>query len=110
MAKRKRVHRDWPTVVRAYVASGQSVTAFCRERGISASLLYRWRRRCPDEAEPSTSSGGFVELRPVDRPAAGSGVAVVVDGSWRLEVEPGFDATTLEQVLACVERRSICSP
>ena len=110
MAKRKRVHRDWPAVVRAYLASGQSVTAFCRERGISTSLLYRWRQRCPDEPVPTASAGGFVELRPVDRPAAGSGVAVVVDGSWRLEVEPGFDAATLEQVLACVQRRSACLP
>ena len=109
MAKRKRVQRDWQAVVRAYTASGQSVTAFCRDQGISTSLLYRWRRRCLDESEPRTSSGGFVELRPVDRPAAGSGVAVVVDGGWRLEVEPGFDAATLEQVLACVERRSTCS-
>ncbi len=108
MAKHKRVHRDWPSVVQAYAASGLSVTAFCREQGISTSLLYRWRQRFPGRA-PAVASG-FVELRPVDRPAAGSGVAVVVDGGWRLEVEPGFDAATLEQVLACVARRSTCSP
>ena len=106
----RRVQRDWPAVVRAFTASGQSVAAFCRDQSISTSLLYRWRRRCPDEAEPSTSLNGFVELRPVDRPVRGSGVAVVVDGSWRLEVKPGFDTATLEQVLACVERRSACSP
>jgi hypothetical protein len=110
MAKHKRVHRDWPAVVQAYAASGLSVSAFCRDQGISASLLYRWRRRCPADPAPSAANGGFVELRPVDRPAKGSGVALVVDGSWRLEVEPGFDVTTLEQVLACVERRSTCSP
>ena len=109
MAKRKRVQRDWQAVVRAYTASGQSVTAFCRDQGISTSLLYRWRQRCPRETESSTSSAGFVELRPVDRRAS-SGVALVVDGGWRLEVEPGFDAATLEQVLVCVERRTACSP
>ena len=109
MAKHKRLRRDWPAVVQAYTASGLSVAAFCRDQGISTSLLYRWRRRCPDEAAPG-SSGSFVELRPVDRRGAGSGIAVVVDGGFRLEVEPGFDATTLERVLACVAQRSTCSP
>jgi transposase-like protein len=109
MAKRKRVQRDWPAVVQAYAASGLSVTAFCRDQGISTSLLYSWRQRYPPGTESSTSSAGFVELLPVDQPAS-SGVALVVDGGLRLEVEPGFDAATLEQVLACVERRTACSP
>ena len=109
MAKHKRVHRDWRSVVQAYAASGLSVTAFCREQGISTSLLYRWRQRFPGEVAPAVASG-FVELRPVDHRAPGSGVAVVVDGGWRLEVEPGFDAATLERVLACVARRGACSP
>ena len=51
MAKHKRVHRDWPAVVQAYTASGLSVTAFCREQGISTSLLYRWRQRIPGKRQ-----------------------------------------------------------
>ena len=51
MAKRKRVQRDWPAVVQAYAASGLSVTAFCRDQGISTSLLYRWRQRYPPGTE-----------------------------------------------------------
>lgn len=109
MVKRKRVCRDWPAIVQAHAASGLSVTAFCREQGISTSLLYRWRQRIPREATPPVA-GGFVELRSVDDQTAGSGVAVVVDGGWRLELEPGFDVATLDRVLACVARRAVCSP
>ncbi|MDP6423067.1 MAG: IS66 family insertion sequence element accessory protein TnpB [SAR202 cluster bacterium] len=109
MAKHKRVRRDWPAVVQAHAASGLSVTAFCREQGISTSLLYRWRQRIPEEAAPPVADG-FVEVRPIDHQTAGSGVAVVVDGGWRLELEPGFDAATLDRVLACVTRRAVCSP
>ena len=109
MAKRKRVWRDWSAVVQAHAATGLSVTAFCREHGISRSLLYRWRRRCQVESEPAVA-GSFVELRPVGQPAKGSGVALVIDGGWRLELEPDFDAATFERVLACVARGSTCSP
>lgn len=108
MAKHKRVRRDWPAVVQAHATSGLSVTAFCREQGMSTSLLYRWRQRIPGQASPMAD--GFVELRPIDAQTAGSGVAVVVDGGWRLELEPGFDAATLDRVLACVARRAVCSP
>ena len=109
MAKHKRVRRDWPAVVRAHAASGLTVTAFCREHGISRGLLYRWRRRCQDATVPAAESG-FIELRAVERPAPGSGVAMVIDGGWRLELEPDFDAGTLERVLCCVTRSGACSP
>lgn len=109
MAKRKRVRRDWPAVVQAHAASGLTVTAFCREHGISRGLLYRWRRRCQGETVPAVESS-FVELRAVERRAPGSGVVMVFDPGWRLELEADFDAVTLERVLSCVARCGACSP
>ena len=109
MAKRKRVRRNWPAVLQAYARSGLSVSAFCHQQGISDSLLYRWRRRCQTEAVPEANEG-FVELHPVDAPPSRSGVTVVTDGGWRLELAPGFDAATLERALACAQRSVACSP
>jgi len=109
MAKRKRVRRNWPAVLQAHTESGLSVSAFCHQQGISASLLYRWRRRCQTEAVPAAADG-FVELRPLDGGASGSGVTVVTDVGWRLELEPGFDAATLERALVCARRGVACSP
>ncbi len=107
MAKRRRVRRDWPAMLRAFEDSGLSATAFCRQQGICRSLLYRWRQRLKTGAP---SEDAFVELRPAPEPGPGSGVAVVTDSGWRLELEPGFDAATLDRALACVARRGPCSP
>jgi len=109
MAKRRRVRRDWPALVQAQATSGLSVSAFCRQQGLSMSHFYRMRRCCRG-TETSAVGAGFVELRAVDPQGSGSGVAVVLDGGWRLELAPGFDAPTLERVLACVARRGACSP
>jgi hypothetical protein len=107
MAKRRRVQRDWPAVLREHADSGLSVTAFGRQQAISPSLLYRWRQRL--QIAP-VAQDSFVELHPAPECPSGSGVAVVTDTGWRLELEPGFDAATLERVLACVGHRVACSP
>ena len=109
MSKGKRARRDWRAIVQGQATSGKSVTAYCREQRVSPSHFYRCRRQYADQAARSVE-GGFVELTPVDRPSPRSGVAVVCEHGWRLEVAPGFDAATLEQVLACVARSPACSP
>jgi len=107
MAKRKRVRRDWPTVVQAQATSGLSITEYCRKHDISPGLFRRWRQHC----EPtSVTPGGFVELRPVDGQRSASGVTVIIEGGCRVELQPGFDAATLERVLSCVTRSVPCSP
>jgi hypothetical protein len=109
MAKRKRARRDWRAVVQGQATSGKSVVAYCRDQGVSASQFYRWRKAYGGQAVAS-GERGFVELTPVDEPSPHSGVAVITAYGWRLEVEPGFDVSTLERVLACVMRSGPCSP
>jgi len=110
MAKTKRGRRDWRALVEGQAASGRSVVAYCREQGVSASQYYRWRRAYGSQRADS-GEGGFVELTAVgETPVAGSGVAVVTAHGWRLDVEPGFDAATLERVLGCMMRSGACSP
>lgn len=103
MPKRNRVRRDWPAVLQAQAASGLTVSAFCRQEGISQGLFHRWRRRY------AAAGDGFVELRAVDQQPVRSGITVVTDHGWRVELEPTFDATTLQRVLACLPPRGACS-
>ena len=107
MARRKRIQRDWPGVLQALADSGLTVSAFCRQQDIDPSLVYRWRRRL--EAAPTAPAlEPFVELHPTR--ASDSGVAVVSEAGWRLELETGFDETTLQRALACVAHQAPCSP
>jgi hypothetical protein len=103
MAQRRRVRRDWAAVVKAQADSGLTAVEFCRQQGIPRKSFYRGRQRL--QAAPPA---GFVELRPLSTP--GSGVALVLDGGWRIEVQPGFDVATFERLWAGVRRSGVCSP
>jgi hypothetical protein len=105
--RRKRVHRDWPAVIAAQRASGLSALAYCREQGICSSVFYRRRKQHQARTEGAGLSG-FVELHAESSASAGSGVAVVRDGGWRIELSRQFDAETLQRALACVPFESPC--
>ena len=49
---------EWAAVVSARSASGQTVKAFCAERGIPAHQYYYWRKKVSSGGEGS----GFTEL------------------------------------------------
>ncbi|MHB1158074.1 MAG: IS66 family insertion sequence element accessory protein TnpA [Phycisphaerales bacterium] len=85
----KRVRRSaeqWSRLIEAHRDSGQSIKAFCAERGLAAPHFHRWRRRQEETgAVPVPGAGAFVRLRPPEQwdadamravPGAASGVVV----------------------------------
>lgn len=84
----------WMAHMEAQAGSGQSVAAYCRAQGLHGWQFHYWRRRLgARHSEPSS----FVEV-PV---RVGSGVGVEI-GDVRVRVEPGFDAGTLQAVVAAL--------
>lgn len=74
--KSHRNQEQWRVLLSRFERSGLSVDAFCREEGLSASSLNRWRRKLLAE----DVAGDFIALAP----------AVQDQGSWTLELElPG---------------------
>ena len=111
MSKGKRVQRDWPAVLASHLASGLSVAGFCRQERIAESLFYSWRQRCaPGTPSMAADAEGFVELQPVDRPSSTTGVTMVYDDGWRVELALDFDTATLQRVLCCIVAGAACSP
>jgi hypothetical protein len=107
MSKGKREQRDWPAVLALHSASGLNVAAFCRRERIAQSLFYSWRQRC----EPAAADAeGFVELQPVDGRSSTTGVTMVYNDGWRVELALDFDSATLQRVLSCIVDRVACSP
>jgi hypothetical protein len=104
----KQAWAKWRAVVSEQAGSGQSVAAYCRERGVCAPLFFAWKKRLR-EAE----AGKFIEVKlaAAERePCAGreagiSGAAIEVrlKNERRLLVGPGFDANHLRALLAVVE-------
>ncbi len=105
MARKQRSRKAWKTwqrLVSEQEASGQTITAFCRERGLGRQGFFAWRKRL-SQAEPNK----FVEVtiaKPAAEPARSNTAIEVRLGNGRsLMVEPGFDASHVRALLAVLE-------
>ena len=95
----------WRGLISEQSQSGQTVKAFCLERGLRDSLFYDWKKRLREG-----EAAKFVEVKvkgPCKQasPAPGHGAAIELRLSKErsLLVEPGFDANHLRSLLAVLE-------
>jgi hypothetical protein len=96
---RRRSRAEAGQVVTEYEASGLSRQEFCLKHGLT---LDRYRKRRVQTQEASGSNQWVaVELSGVSGP--GSALAVVLLSGRRIEVNRGFDATTLGQLVRLLE-------
>lgn len=94
-------HEHWRKIIAEQRNGGQSIAAFCRQRGISEPQFYGWRRRVSAAATP-------VKFALVETGAAARGASAVelsLSGGERIRVMPGADAATLRMVLAVLRER-----
>lgn len=85
--------------------SGQAVEAFCRERGLTTSTFYTWRKRLR-----GCAAERFLEVqvaKPAARamPAKAGGIEIRLAEGRCILVEPGFDPDHLRAVVAALEAR-----
>lgn len=101
-----RLWEKWRAIVSEQIASGQSVAAFCKERGVTSSQVFAWKKRFR-EAEKAQ----FVEvqIKPAERPREigirqqAQAIEVRLCRGRSIAVEPGFDADHLRALLAVLE-------
>lgn len=85
----------WTKTIAEQEASGLSVPAFCREKGVCAGSFYHWRRRLRRVDES-------VRFAPVETKPAPQGTApleLIFIGGERLRISNGVDAASLRLVL-----------
>ena len=95
----------WRALVSEQSQSGQTVAAFCRDRGIRDSQLYDWKKRVR-EGEVAK----FVEVKvkaPSEQrtpaPERYPAIEIRLSKGRSILVEPGFDASHLRALLAVLE-------
>ena len=99
------VQSRWSGLIAEQGESGETVEAFCRDRGLTTSQFYTWRKRLRGSAAER-----FLEVqvaKPVAWPAPSKRGAIEVrlaEGRCVL-VEPGFDPDHLRAVVAALEAR-----
>ncbi len=93
----------WRAAISEAGDSGQSVRAFCRERGLNESRFYFWRSELRTRDTESGGRPGFVELVRAAKPAAdGAGVCIRMGERVSVVLDRGFDASALKAVLAAL--------
>jgi hypothetical protein len=89
-------HAHWRTILKDQTASGKDIATYCRELQIHTSLFYTWRRKL---REKESCARGFVELASHRSTRNDSGVGLRLGGRLFIEVERGFDPSTLLTVI-----------
>ena len=105
VGKKRRSRRSGKEVeglVEEFVSGGMKCSEFCRARGLSPGTLRRHLKGGKQEAR-QTPRLVAVELEQ-KRAQKGNALEVVLARGRRVEVRPGFDATTLEALIAVLER------
>jgi len=97
----------WRGLVSEQVASGTSVAAFCRDRGLRDWQFYEWKKRlrCSAAAPFISVEVASPEAASV-QPGQMPGIEIRHRRGWSLMVEPGFDANHLRRLLAVLEMAS----
>ena len=96
----------WRAIVSEQIASGQSVAAFCKARGVTSSQMFAWKKRLRE-----ADKGQFIEvqvtaaepLREVASLQPAAAIEVRLCGGRSILVEPGFNADHLRALLAVLE-------
>jgi hypothetical protein len=98
----------WRELVLEQSQSGQSVAAFCKERGLRAWQFYEWKKRLRE-----SEAVKFVEVQiavPSERVqpsgARSSAIEVRLREGRSLVVEPGFEASHLRALLTVLESKA----
>ena len=102
MTKRsKKAWTKWRRLVSEQARSGQTVKAFCRERGLCRPYFFVWKKRLEDDTPAK-----FLEVQVTEHgPSApdDSSVEIRLRNGRSLIVRPRFDAEHVRALLAVVE-------
>jgi predicted transcriptional regulator len=98
----RRTGKEVQRLVEEFISGGMKRSEFCRTRGLSPGTLQRHLK------------GGKQRARQIPRLVAveleqkaaqkANAIEVILTRGRRVEVRPGFDATTLQAVIAVLER------
>ncbi len=105
--RRRRSRAEAEQLVAEYEASGLSCVEFCQKQGLSLASLGRYRTRHKQVKAVPGSRWVAVEMSGAGAARSGSersGLAVALPGGRRIEVDHGFDAHTLAELLNVLER------
>jgi hypothetical protein len=99
MTKRsKKAWTKWRKLVSEQARSGQTVIAFCRERGLCRPYFFTWKKRLQEDTQAK-----FLQVQVTEGAPSGDAVEIRLQNGRSLMVRPGFDAEHVRALLAVLE-------
>ncbi len=92
----------WRNVIEQQAASGQPVSVFCSERGLTEQSFYNWRKRLGQQSPVSFA----LVTSPGSAGNQGAHIELELGADQRLRIPCGVDAGTLRMVLAVLRERA----
>jgi hypothetical protein len=99
----------WRDLIQQQAGSGQSVSVFCAERGLTEQSLYYWRKRLNLSKEASVSFALVTADPSGGKDTGGKDTAPLeleLGSGQRLRIPRGADAATLRTVLAILREQA----
>jgi hypothetical protein len=101
MTKRTRkAWTKWRRLVSEQALSGQTVIAFCRERGLCRPYFFAWKKRLRENPVARFLEVQVTERAPISRD---SRIEIRLRNGRSLVVEQGFDTEQVRALLAVAE-------
>lgn len=102
----EQIRRKWEDLVSEYPRSGQSVIAFCAQKGVSERQFSYWRKWFREKG-----AAQFMEVQIANgsvprRQTTGANIEVRLRNGRRLVVAPEFDVRHLRALLQVLESES----
>jgi hypothetical protein len=105
MTKRgKKARTKWRRLISEQARSGQTVTTFCRERGLCRAYFFAWKKRLREDTAVKFLEVQLSETTP--NAARDSRVEIRLQNGRSLLVGRGFDVEHVRALLAVVETAS----
>ena len=100
--RRYRTRAEAAEIASQFESSGLTRQEFCERNNVAVKTLARYLNK--HRGATRTSAAQLLAVELADDSSRGSGLAVVLRGGRRVEVSRGFDAMTLQQVVAALDR------
>lgn len=98
--------RYWREVIRDQAASGLSIAAFCRERGVSPASFFDWRRKLAAGSGDEVPADKFLAIELPPPAMTQSCLEVALPNGLRVLVPSRFNAEALRALLDVLGVRS----
>ena len=95
----------WKGLISEQGGSGQTIAAFCRNRGLTTSQFYTWRSRLRTSTAEQFLEVEVVKAAARPFPVNRAGIEIRLAEGRCVLVEPGFDPNHLRAVVAALETR-----